>query len=66
MVQYHIPLNYLRILLVGKKYSETPSTSILPAVQGFLVETQVENWQIENVGQMRILLHVSSRFQKCW
>ena len=37
MVKYHIPLNYLRILLVGKgkKYSETPSTSTLPAVQGW-------------------------------
>ena len=64
MVKYYIPLNYPRILLVGKKYSETPSTSTLPAVHGW--ETQVENWQLENVGQMRILLQVSSGFQKFW
>ena len=41
MVKYHIPLNYPRILLVGKKYSETPSISTLPAVHGW--ESQVEN-----------------------
>ena len=64
MVKYHIPLNYPRILLVGKKYSETPSISTLPAVHGW--ESQVENLQIENVGQMRILLHASSRFQNFW
>ena len=33
-------LNYPRILLVGKKYCETPSTFTLPAVHGW--ETQVK------------------------